>query len=209
MVPSAIGKIIKAALERLAQPQSWLAEQVGVSNYAVTKWIQTGKVSRQNAIKIADVLGIPLDELLGRARQDAHNEASEPRTPEGVRAGLRVRKCRESLGWTREQLERASGGRLSPSRIGNYENGLRELGIREAEILGEALGEPPAYLMGLVDEVDREFLHLAPRVRHDLLKHLESASRLGAMAQTHRAPTVLRSGQRTPLTRRKADVKKA
>lgn len=55
---------IKAALDRLDQTQDWLAEQVGVSNHAVTKWKQKGEISRENAKKVSALLSIPLDNLL-------------------------------------------------------------------------------------------------------------------------------------------------
>lgn len=59
-----IGSQIVDALERLGQPQRWLAEQVGVSDQAVTKWIQTGQISRENALEVARVLKVPVGALL-------------------------------------------------------------------------------------------------------------------------------------------------
>ena len=60
-----IGDVISEALELLAKSQMWLAEQVVVSPQAVTKWLQTGKISRENATDVARVLGISIDALLG------------------------------------------------------------------------------------------------------------------------------------------------
>ncbi len=77
-----LGKIIKDRLDELRQTQSWLAEQVGVSNNAVTKWIATGKVSRVNAVKIAQVLKISTDVLLGAADKN-QNIASIGNTEKG------------------------------------------------------------------------------------------------------------------------------
>ena len=59
-----VGKIILDRLRVLKQTQTWLAESIGVSNNAVTKWINCGKISRANAVKVADTLNVSTDELL-------------------------------------------------------------------------------------------------------------------------------------------------
>lgn len=61
---SQLGKIIKARLAEIGNTQEWLAEQVGVSKTAVSKWIRTGQVSRANAIEVSRQLGISSDQLL-------------------------------------------------------------------------------------------------------------------------------------------------
>lgn len=65
-----LGSVILEALERLQQNQYWLAEQVGVSAQAVTKWIQTGEISRTNATKVAKILDVSLDALLGGSQSE-------------------------------------------------------------------------------------------------------------------------------------------
>lgn len=55
---------MRRRLDELQMTQAQLAEQAGVSPYAVTKWIQTGKISRENAVIVAGLLDISLDELL-------------------------------------------------------------------------------------------------------------------------------------------------
>ena len=60
-----LGNVILEALDRLGQTQSWLAEQVGVSNQAVTKWIRTGQIGRENIQDVANALQITTDALLG------------------------------------------------------------------------------------------------------------------------------------------------
>lgn len=55
---------IQAALDRLDKTQEWLAEQIGVSNNAVTKWKQSGGIGRENAKKVSALLGVSLDGLL-------------------------------------------------------------------------------------------------------------------------------------------------
>lgn len=59
-----LGKTIGNRLKDLKKSKDWLAETCEVSNAAVTKWIKTGKVSRENTIKVANALGISIDELL-------------------------------------------------------------------------------------------------------------------------------------------------
>ena len=63
--------------------------------------------------------------------------------------GKRIRAAREKLGISLEELSRRTGGKLSKSRIGNYEQGLRMPGPLEANTLAAALGVDAAYLMCL------------------------------------------------------------
>lgn len=58
------GKLIKTRLEDLKRTQSWLAEEAGVSDNAVSKWIKTGKLKRENVQPVADLLEITADQLL-------------------------------------------------------------------------------------------------------------------------------------------------
>lgn len=60
-----VGKAIQAALDRLGKTQAWLAEEAGVSNNAVSKWINLGKISAKNIPKAALILGIDPRQLLG------------------------------------------------------------------------------------------------------------------------------------------------
>lgn len=65
-----LGSVILDALDRLQKNQFWLAEAVGVSPQAVTKWIQTGQIRRENAKAVAEVLGLSIDTLLGHSKSD-------------------------------------------------------------------------------------------------------------------------------------------
>lgn len=58
------GKIIKDALGKLGKTQAWLAEQVGVSDNAVSKWIHKGQFSRENIPAIAKALNIDPNALV-------------------------------------------------------------------------------------------------------------------------------------------------
>lgn len=63
-VMTALGRTIKSRLKALGKTQAWLAEQVGVSENAVSKWIKTGKISRENLKRTADALEISVAQLL-------------------------------------------------------------------------------------------------------------------------------------------------
>lgn len=66
--------------------------------------------------------------------------------------GKRLRAARKAMGVSGiplQELSRLTDGVLSPSRISNYEQGIRLLKPQEARILGKALKVDPAYLMCL------------------------------------------------------------
>ncbi len=78
--------------------------------------------------------------------------------------GKRIAGLRAARGWTQKDLAERTGWRqadedegrakgISPSRLGNYEQGTRTLGVVEAEMLATAFGDfPSAYFMGVIDE---------------------------------------------------------
>lgn len=84
---SAIGLAIQARLRTLRKTQAWLAEQVGVSTNAVSKWMRSDKISRQNAIRVADALAISVDDLLGNVAKPEARERTVSYTPRAVAAG--------------------------------------------------------------------------------------------------------------------------
>lgn len=76
---SLLGEVITSRLKLLKKTQGWLAEKVGVSNFAVTKWIQKGQITLDNAKKAAVALEISLDELTAFVKSDkdlAYEEAA-------------------------------------------------------------------------------------------------------------------------------------
>lgn len=52
-----LGDYIKSRLRAIKKTQGWIAEQLDVSDNAVSKWIKTGKISRSNFIKLLPLLG--------------------------------------------------------------------------------------------------------------------------------------------------------
>jgi phage repressor protein C with HTH and peptisase S24 domain len=77
---SLLGEVLYARLKELKKTQAWLAEQVGVSNYAVTKWMQKGQITLTNAKRVAAILNISMDQLTAFVKSDkeiAYEEAKE------------------------------------------------------------------------------------------------------------------------------------
>ena len=67
--------------------------------------------------------------------------------------GLRLREARHAEKLSLGALSDRTGGALSRSRISNYEQGIRRLGLEEARMLARALGTVSAtYLLCLDDE---------------------------------------------------------
>lgn len=78
---SAVGQVIRDALRAQHRTQAWLAERCGVSENAVSKWIRTGKISRENLAKISRVLRLPIAELMhGYVAPDMVGENVSPYT---------------------------------------------------------------------------------------------------------------------------------
>lgn len=66
--------------------------------------------------------------------------------------GQRLRGARQAQGLSLAQLAERTGNSLSKSRISNYEQGIRRMGIEQAQTLAEALGTvSPVYLLCLDD----------------------------------------------------------
>jgi transcriptional regulator with XRE-family HTH domain len=63
--------------------------------------------------------------------------------------GARLRAARHALGWSLSELSARTSPALSKSRISNYEQGLRRVGLEEAAILADAMKTvTAAYLLG-------------------------------------------------------------
>lgn len=67
------------------------------------------------------------------------------------RIGQRLRAARQEQKLSLSQLSTRTGS-LSKSRISNYEQGIRRMGLEQAHVLAEALGTvTPTYLLCLED----------------------------------------------------------
>jgi transcriptional regulator with XRE-family HTH domain len=65
-----IGLKIKAAIEAKGITQMALAEIIGVSNNAVTKWIKTGQIGKENIPKIAEALNLSIADFFDAPEGD-------------------------------------------------------------------------------------------------------------------------------------------
>ena len=68
--------------------------------------------------------------------------------------GHRLRAHRQALGLSLTELSERTGGALGKSRISNYEQGIRRMGIEQACLLADALGTISAAQLLFLD--DRE-----------------------------------------------------
>ncbi len=84
---------------------------------------------------------------------DAYNRGMDLSDDEAIKreCGRRIKAARIDAGMTQQELAGAVG--LAASTIGNYEQGTRLPGPKEATLLGKTLGVSPAYVL-LVEDVD-------------------------------------------------------
>ena len=73
-----MGTAIRKRLQELGKTQVWLAAELDVSNNAITKWIKTGKISRENSVAASRVLGMSVEELLGEGQIGGSAKDAEP-----------------------------------------------------------------------------------------------------------------------------------
>lgn len=69
--------------------------------------------------------------------------------------GRRISDARKEKGFTLKKLGEKAGG-LSPTRIANWEHGLRTPGPLEVKQLAAALDISPAFLMGFTEEKEND-----------------------------------------------------
>jgi transcriptional regulator with XRE-family HTH domain len=93
----------------------------------------------------------------------ARKKRGKPPEPVAKEMAKRIRDQRKAREWTQLDLAKATGwvesdaddgasSGYSPSRIGNYEQGTRRLGIEEAELFGRTFDLPAAYFLTVIDE---------------------------------------------------------
>jgi transcriptional regulator with XRE-family HTH domain len=69
-----------------------------------------------------------------------------------IRIAKRLRQLREDKGWSQRDLSLQTKGLYSPSRIGNYEQGTRDIGVVDAVALAAALETSAAHLLCLDED---------------------------------------------------------
>lgn len=85
------------------------------------------------------------------------HENDDIRDSNALLSGARIKAARAERGWTQEDLAKALGW-LSSSRIANYEQGTRRVGIEEAEVLAAVLGHVVPYWMGVITDQEAAVL---------------------------------------------------
>lgn len=140
----------------------------------------------------------------GKSLPDA--EKKQKVTPEGLLAGQRIVAARNAKGWSQDRLHqeaitRIGPGKLGARQVGNWEQGTRQPGIRESKYLAEVLDEPAAFLLGLVDETDRQLLKLDLALKEALLKTIAAVPVQTAVTpqQEQKKPTEGRPIEKSPL----------
>lgn len=107
-------------------------------------------------------------------------------------SGRRLQAARNAKKLTLTGLSKALGGVLSASRLGNYEQGARQLGIKESLAISKVLGVNAAYLL-CVEPSDDEMTEQEHRLLRDFRAlpekdRNEYARRIGSMALVYREP---------------------
>lgn len=92
--------------------------------------------------------------------------AKGKKTAEALLSGQRVKEARGD----RSQADFARNLRITPSALGNYEQGLRKLPQAVAKGIQRETSIPAAYLLGLISEEDRDLLMAPSGVRTAFLQ---------------------------------------
>ena len=97
--------------------------------------------------------------------------------------GRRIKEAREALDLSLEELAKRTGGKLSKSRISNYEQGIRMPGPYEANVLAEVLGVDAAHLLCLQSvftikaiKLMRNWMSLPEKEREGYFRRIELLS---------------------------------
>lgn len=106
----------------------WLADELDISDAAVSRWKKDGNISRANAVRVANLLGISVDQLIGVTVSHALVAAeplpsTSPRT-EATDSGLT----------TRDELVLFLWSHLSPEQEDEWLSELRALSDANREI---------------------------------------------------------------------------
>jgi transcriptional regulator with XRE-family HTH domain len=113
----------------------------------------------------------------------------DKRKPTAVSIGRRIKEQRELRELSLDGLSQLTGGILSASRIGNYEQGTREPRTREARILASALGCSAAHLLLLEEDMTKDEIDLLRNYRALPEKDRKDYSRrIAAVATIYREP---------------------
>lgn len=94
-----------------------------------------------------------------------------------IEIGQRLREARRAQKLSLSQLAERTGNTLSKSRISNYEQGIRRMGIEQAQILAQALGTISAVYLLCLDDSELELSADEQR----LIAHFRAANATGRL----------------------------
>ena len=129
MMNSTIGRLLKTRLKEMGKTQRWLAEQVDVSDNAVSKWIRGGKVEKGNAITVSRLLALPLESILSEddgllpsvnsesiSGSVESGNAHLPMKPDVAEVDQAVTAVLSMLGWSLKEYLSADRGAGEPRK---------------------------------------------------------------------------------------------
>lgn len=121
-------------------------------------------------------------------------------------SGRRLKMARTRKNLTLDELSKKTGGLLSTSRLGNYEQGTRSLGVPESLALSSVLGVKASHLLCVDgDEGDemtqqevellRNFRALPEKDRNDYARRIDNLAMIyREPVPDERLPPVVRGG---------------
>ncbi|MBK1647149.1 helix-turn-helix domain-containing protein [Rhabdochromatium marinum] len=96
--------------------------------------------------------------------------------------GQRLREARKAQELSLAQLSERTGNTLSKSRISNYEQGIRRMGLEQAQALAQALGTvSPVHLLCLDDSAPELSTEEQRLVSH--FRQLDATGRLRVLEE--------------------------
>ena len=130
-----------------------LAAKSGVSEISIRSYENNKRNPKYETLeKIADVLGIPVSEILGYKLQGQCDNLR------ALSLGERIRTIRKNKKITLKELGVMIG--VSEQAIGQYERGERELKFKTLLLIAKALGVPVSELLNEECEENNELLRL-------------------------------------------------
>lgn len=130
-----------------------LAAKSGVSEISIRSYENNKRNPKYETLeKIADVLGIPVSEILGYKSQGQCDNLR------ALSLGERIRTIRKNKKITLKELGVMIG--VSEQAIGQYERGERELKFKTLLLIAKALGVPVSELLNEECEGNNELLRL-------------------------------------------------